>query len=505
VRPVPGTGWGEYRTPIVGICDGDTGKVSIIEECVPNSITGRGCIGSNGLQTYQPRITTQDCTPIIYGSRWSPQTVSGCVDGRSTISETCIVTEDPTGVNGCVALDGLVYRLYNVGDVRTWEVECIPLTPLVPPGVWLSNGVSTPSYTGIYNMGNDDCIVDELPPLTGQVPGWSIGGSPSTSNTSPFNLLSEGYRVMDMVCSAPQRCTNLSSSITINGQTCIDTIPPEPIPSDVNPIICGAIHPSVITPCRYRPLSSISFGVGTAIDVMANSLFLFIQGGRTIIPIQTPPLTSNPQVKRLFDWNNSPTAPLDDVSLCYVDPSTDTRDGCTNQQVSFNTGMMSVLGVKSVETDGSGMTTSILTNLPGTYTGWMRTDNTSSFLYTQAVSVPSGFGSLSIDAQVFRIELLSTLDPTPVSGYPITCKGTIRVNVKDMNGDSIRVPSINTVVDPSVDEWISMDDIDMLLFSLDTEMCTRSLRGLGNCNLLYDVIPTPPDTQIYCQAPLLTV
>lgn len=473
------------------------------QECIPDPVTLRGCITSNNIQSYESKITQSPCTPITFRSVWSDDVYGICSPDTSLIdvTKTCIISGDGiNGINGCTSSGQGGTVSYNVGESVSWVEECIPLAPINPLGMWKGNGSFTPSFTGQYAP-EENC---------------NIEGDPQ------YGILSEGYTITDMTCDT--RCTNLVSTQYINGQICNPTIPQMnilgrrdtlthtdiirrftqyKIPSDINPIICGAVVPEVIAPCRYRPLT-VSYG-NSNIDILASSIILLLlPGNRTITSIQTPSLISNPQIKRLYDWGNMSTDPLGDTPLTYIDPAVETLNVCNGSQISFNTGILFMLGPRSVNTSIEEMECVIGAMIPSTYNGWMKTGIGNTLFWTQAKDTPISQGTMSFDTQLFKINVISALDPTPQPGYPIGCKGRITLSIRDVSNNRIWLPSIDGLIEPNIIEpLVSLDSVDAILFPLDTQLCTRSLRDTNRCNLM--IAPKDPELpDVYCQAPLLT-
>jgi hypothetical protein len=61
-------GYGTYGPEILGLCKtssglcSDTGSQTITQQCIPNPITGFGCLDKDGNQTFSPKVSNQNCT-----------------------------------------------------------------------------------------------------------------------------------------------------------------------------------------------------------------------------------------------------------------------------------------------------------------------------------------------------------------------------------------------------------------------------------------------------------
>jgi hypothetical protein len=60
-------GYGTYGPPVLGLCKtssglcSDTGSQTVTQQCIPNPITGLGCLDKDGNQTFSPKVSNQNC------------------------------------------------------------------------------------------------------------------------------------------------------------------------------------------------------------------------------------------------------------------------------------------------------------------------------------------------------------------------------------------------------------------------------------------------------------
>lgn len=116
--------------------------------CTPNPTTGKGCLDSNGKQTFQNEVIRVPCTPICFTSVWSDITETPCsvysdVEGTTlAVDQSCFnnnpqeftyekltrtcVARDLEGTNGCVKQDG---SLAVLGEVETILTSCETIPP----------------------------------------------------------------------------------------------------------------------------------------------------------------------------------------------------------------------------------------------------------------------------------------------------------------------------------------------------------------------------------------
>jgi hypothetical protein len=114
-------GVGYYDEPNVGECmpvnPGQSlchqpGVRTVVRRCIPNSVTSRGCVTSQGM-TYDMKVEEETCVPLCRASIWSSVVSSGCTrpplppegcytsnTGTLTRSQTC-VPNDAFGTNTC--------------------------------------------------------------------------------------------------------------------------------------------------------------------------------------------------------------------------------------------------------------------------------------------------------------------------------------------------------------------------------------------------------------------
>lgn len=509
----PGAGFGVYGPVQEGVCGADGTRIDV-QECFPSITTGRGCI-NDGIQTFAPKVFTTPCTQQNQISVWETE-LGPCIDVspdplvpifQQTNRKTC-VPKDPTGVNGCLNVERLPNGVpgivpYNIGDVITWTQTCTPLTPIEPPGYWLyQDATSTPTFQNQFSS-LPDCQID-------------------ASLDPTYSILTEGYARFPMTCStgSDSGCFQLVPTEYRNGQICNPVLPDpasvldQTLPETVNPILCNTVPPpgatpgatpTVILPCRLRPSNIIDFGFGPDINVLSNSAFLMVlPGGYTISSIQTPALQSNPQVKRFFDWMNTATDATADTPLVWLNPAIDTRVGCTPQEISFNTGLLSMVGIRSIASPTVISEAVIGTMIPSSYRGWLKVVDGIG-VWTEASAAYITPGLFSNMAQHFSITILAPLDPTPPPGYPTTSYGTLRVRIRTLDNQPILIPSVQMVVGGATGQYKSLEDVNLLLFALNTELCTRSLRDQFNCTLLFGTpVPPPINPTPICEPPLLT-
>jgi len=118
-----------------GLCD-ETGIITISQPCVPNSITGRGCLDENGFQTFSDKIIKQSCRPVCQKSIWLNEGITPCtVDNRGptvcvtrgttgTQTQTLLcIGHDTVGVNNCNTVQ--IVPIVGIGGVTGTSPQTI--------------------------------------------------------------------------------------------------------------------------------------------------------------------------------------------------------------------------------------------------------------------------------------------------------------------------------------------------------------------------------------------
>ena len=197
--------YGTYETQLTsdcvndsGLC-GDPGTQVITEECVPNSVTGYGCLTDDisPVQTFADRITKKSCSVTCKKQVWKTLSVSKClvdtqdlcvprgVHGNRTTTLQC-VPNDGSGINTCSYLCGSHpesdinipkcrigdtvnsghITLFNIGDQITYVDPCEDfLNPIC--GIWgMKDAEPAVSSTGVegYNTITSKCQINPVVP-----------------------------------------------------------------------------------------------------------------------------------------------------------------------------------------------------------------------------------------------------------------------------------------------------------------------------------------------------
>ena len=505
-------GYGTWSQPIPGFCTNEsrkcteTGARKVTEICIPNTITGRGCLLENGDQTFNPRITVEECNVVCRSSVWDTfenscilnKTCASTGDvGVKTTVKTC-VPNDNTGINACVEVEYLPLdtggvtpslKQYNVGDVIVGQTGCTNYSTL-PCGIWQAtlnnvNYTTTPLF-GTYNT-SSECQISVTPKYGNLQEGYTpnpmtcVTGRGNITPTDSTPSLNECLLLSNFPQSG-QRCNNnfISPSDVING-----TVPADDI------VMCngtyGGNNPKFLSPCRYFPDDIVDYGQGETMNILVSSFGLLITpDNRVIIPSQSPSTQGN--ISRLFDWRSSTLSGLQDVPISLIDYNINFRDTCTPEDIVFNTGLLTLFGIRNV-INSTTIETIISTIISTDFIGWLSikvVDGKRVAYWEQAPTAYDSPGTISTDAERFQVQINSPIDKTPLVGYPNTYIGSVNITIKTVNWEDIYVPTLQTLFGGDTD-YILLNNITILLFSTNTSLCTRSLYGPKNCNLLHSL------------------
>ena len=543
----PETGFGTFSEPLTGPCMvpsglcSEQGERTITQTCIPNSTTGKGCIGPDGKQTYNLLVTRELCNIACRSSIWqdiTPDTAM-CIlldDNDEPIPpDVCIlpdqrgtrrrmlkcIAQDTTGPNACTSL----------------EIRQI-IGPTGVPGDF--NQVVTYSIGNIVEVNelcddfpNSTCGDWELVQPFNRDPTKPIGSEDTISacsfdtflipavgctveKISTWNDLREGYLGQPMGCVIPEETGNFAVIPTFSDpQLKICEILDRPIcsktgvsPSQIidesllanfNPLKCANVlappdvsnNPQCVRACRLDTVTT-SVGIKEFKPILGKVMIMEIPDFYLSV-YQTP--RTDGKLIQFSDQVASPEADLDDVPLFYVGfPGTcmeskncPSRNGCTTDQIQYDSSLMFVLAPRRAS--GNKLICQIMIMIDGSYLGWLTVDNSSLVstqkigLWRQAYTKYKGFGINTNVAQEFEITINEPFVPENGEGTqesnPPKLEGTIELTIKKLNGQSIPVLD-------SLGAIKTLDNIKALVFNQDVQIGTRIDRCKGNCNILHD-------------------
>ena len=357
------------------------GTKNIISECIPNEISGYGCLNGRK-QSYDIIIDHKPCQTVRKHSVWefldtgpcsipeiSPDqfissTTSGtrerrlkCVALDPTANEAtteCTFIElqeliGPSGIPGSANL----LSVFNIDDIVTITESCADYkNPNC--GFWTQIDPETTTDIGPCNFPNrsslvliDNCIVD---------------------TSDQFNDLKEGYSVDQLGCKVgdeitvppqndPQSKVCLPFSPELDQCSDFEVFPDQianaSLPTDFNATSCFySENPTCIKPCK---LDYVTQEVGsTKLNSILDKLLILTLDSDCgqnsaeyfVSPVQTP--ASDNLVIPFRDVNLSSTANLDVNPLFFIDKELAEEEaqerGCTLDEIIFNTSTLFSLG-----------------------------------------------------------------------------------------------------------------------------------------------------------------
>ncbi len=376
--------YGEYVTSFTGVCESEVcgqneGSQIVIQKCIPNETTGRGCLFSDGTQHFNTITTNVPCSKKCNSFEWQLQSESKCMLptdncvlpgtlGSRESTYVC-VRADLEGPNQCVAsnLDpSASFQQFFLGDTFTLTKSCTDFPNAVCN---VLNCRFNPVLTALPNC--------------------------ETQSSSPFNILQEGVIYEDLGQGSSTGCSTLliTPDDIINGT----------IPADYNPFICpnsknkGA---SCAAACRSFPFPGVIFV--DDLDFLYGNYFL----------VRIPDVGYLAPSRGLI---GSSLNSIDDVSLMIFTFDLG-KPGCTQDEVEFSTAVIFAIGPR-----GSGLYQLILT-INTSYLGFLGSEPS----WKQALNIYNGPGITSNVAEEFQVQLIdeNTISIKTSSGESIAVNST---------------------------------------------------------------------------------
>lgn len=523
----PSSGFGVWGEGVVGPCITTTpndcdkpGVQTTVQLCLPDPITGRGCLDEGHMQTFAPKVTTSSCRVQCLLSGWT-ETTSQCMGpgncpppgsaGVRRVTRRC-ERVGSQGVNNCTLLEEVelpggagiqhLTRSYSPGDVvvseelcydydrytcGTWVVDLpgvlgdsVP-TPVVGP----SRLTPTPTFEGPYIL-SSSCV-------TGDDPAYSV--LEEGLLTVPMSCLSQsGSLVTPTDLDPPSSECPVLTPDAYDGQWCETTVvTPDQVRTlvvspDYHPVVCAGIYggnnPKVVSPCRYLPDLPFDYGRGEDLNLLISSvLLLFTEDGSVLAPLQSPHTGSS--VLPLSDYGSSSSDDLRDVQLVALQASNLGDGQCTPESLAYNTGVLLVLGPRSLHGE-TGCIANVAAVISIRFRGWLGTEvleSRASLIWEQASNGYLSPGHTSATAARFVVELTGPIDRRQPSGYPNTSRGVAPLHIRGEDGSTLWVPTLRAALEGS-GEMRNLESASAILFSPETEICTRAIHGSGSCNLL---------------------
>ena len=494
-------------------CEGG-GTRTVTETCMP-TVRGVGCLNDQGKQVYGTRAVVQECQPVCQVSVFqiidegtcvvpgipSSTCVEAGMTGTRTTTSQCVINESE-GVNMCTRVEvvpilgptgvpGFADQLivYQVGETITETENCTDyVNPICGDWVFIE---PAPLNTTVCQA-NKNIFLQDI---------CNLGDVLNPLATT----LIEGYAIEALECSTGS--SNPEGDPSLNPTpNCVQLVPPECSDTVVDPttvaagtfdpaflgIQCAGINsdldrPGCMSLCRKQnPDPAIYSGIGAGgFTQLLTSLILIRVPGRGYLNVeQSPPVDQLGVVHRdtiPFATTDGNLSPLQLIDL----DATDGRD-CAMEERQFATSSLLRLAFRE-EINDTTVLTQIAITQSSDYVGWMVMNDTSNPQWLKMQTDYGEEGILAKDAPQFQVIINSPFVDEQLSGFPANMLGTIRISLKTATGGNLVVPliDINRAGDTIVGNF-TLNNVEALLFPLDTDLATRSDRELGNCNLQYD-------------------
>lgn len=367
-------GYGYYANPLINTCRSETGyctdagKQDIIQTCIPNATTGRGCLNSKGSQTFRTKISSQVCIPQCRQSIWfvanttdsgicTPKTGVTGEGASATLIDTCIdvgtlgfyrrqlecVMHDQVGTNGCITdvppgyvvsdpkctLDtsGTVLTCL-VGGKTEQIVDCVPDESKFPPcgtfGAADTGATTTHGCTSGFSFNPEDVCYS-----------LETGGETPALLSGIDKLYNFGYTLETLTCldyigssiTAPvnskcKRPTSCKTSIQSGSGSILEEF--QAVNTSDKIYSCIGTTTSCVKPCMYFNVGEFllagSGPFGAWIDILQYPVFIKIDGTYDLSVANVPcPGTNGKYMSSEISTGQVPT----DLSDCFGDPAGD--------------------------------------------------------------------------------------------------------------------------------------------------------------------------------------
>lgn len=515
--------FGKYDDIIIGQCVSTTGLCTDkgirhnIQNCIPNPITGKGCILNNGTQSFDSLIYTESCNITCYSAVW--QKISN--------NEVCIPPADPDNPNISPALTGqCLPRLSNTNTKylgrKTLTYQCVQHDPTGPnncTNVFLENIVGPTGVTGLlpllktYNIGDTIDIIENCDPIISNpiCGNWTICNTNDNYIFSPncvvsggnitINLYKEGLLYNTSGCqlensevlvfnnSQPITHKCLQNPNNINCNT--DNFTTDNVPQSIidNPFVCSNTYnnsnisnnPVCVQLCRLYPTAQVS--LSTNLDILINNPFIMFNNNNYLSGYQLP-RTDNIQsiLSNMYEPNNifpSSNISLNNTGLLAINLGYKTngnKPNCSDENLAFSTSIVSNLSFNSVINNNQ-ITAKILMNIPPIFTGWLTT-NSNNPQWTQLQNQYNGPGFNYSSAPIYTITVINPFVNQSVVGYPNSI-GTMTIRISNLDNSSLNdIPHVNGGM------INFFDTIDIIVFNYNTfSYSSRSITNNNSCSL----------------------
>ena len=555
----PTSDFGQYGPEIKSNCTNSTGNcndpgtLTVTQNCIPHPVTGRGCQGKDGKQTFSPLTYTETCKLACQSSYWNPLPTStmcippgidtpglnpspdcdfslpslpscippGIVGKRRTYLQC--TPNDENGTNSCIRTESSLYTS-PAGDTGL-----MPRSVLYPPGEVITINEPCTDFA-IPTCGDWSFVQPEQQSVVPVTPSMFI--APCTFNlfmppieecivndsgmNGGFDVLSDGWITTPMSCvftgndgvqrvitpsdtdSSYPRCEVLSPPTCNSTPVKASDIVDERLDIETfNPLMCPGVNssrdnPTCIAPCRYLP-ESLSIGQGQFDSLLLR--YFYGVAGSDVISAQCVVDLSCP-----FPSDNA-----NDIPLRAIRPPSE-----GSEIFEFNTSVMMFFAPREY-TPMVGNTPAVLSGpiqmvIGKSLVGWLATKEQNGMLigyWTQQRVVYGGPGISSSEAETFDITLDSAFQPETSPELPRTFLGRQIITVRK-NGRDILIPNGTTIDEIAMSIGIgsvpTMTKMVLSVFSSNVVLSNRpSFNGdtVINTDTVVDTNVTQEETNMF--------
>lgn len=427
--PVSTEGYGvwvkeEGRCRAKGQYCSEGGYKEVINRCIPNPETNRGCItpGTRFTQTYETIVTQEDCPTQCYIQRWFPISTSECINGLRETTYRCELN-DPTGMNRCTNYEYIEYGTgvfpvleeYKLGDELKVKETCTQnngssVPPIPNQGVWV--------------------LVERNVPLDMYV---EADKAPIYNNTWEYQPLS--------YCAAPDYLQEGKADLYVG---CLADgyvyVPSDQTHPQAPTCLPYANVPDKSIACRLLPkYNTLEFN--TIEQFLLDNFGLFIQNNN--LGFVTPRNLPSPYMDNPFPLNETFTnymniySVMSDVPM-MVYPLVPSLSPGDNDKITFQSGAYFYI-VPQSKTLGNNRYR-IVCLLGDGFRGYLKTDKNNTLFWEQGSRGPGLPGRLFAEAQVFLVYFNKVIgEEMTYMAYIYTEKGD-EVNALNFKDESKLVP-----------------------------------------------------------------
>lgn len=472
--------------------DCQNSKQTVTYNCIPNSLTNRGCqwrdfpnqsyVDKHQLtgQTYDSVVLIQDCLQQPNSSRWEETNVGTCQynpespfgSDQATIKTTysCVKVAN-SGLNACQYFGSAFYGgPSGSGAIPTWTVANVGDTYARYQRCTLPNAND---FSGQWVVVNPE-IYTSLPHDT-LIPSQNVDYRTAPVQPDTYfprnecwvppgqvaeNSLKEGSLNYPVGCLANDQLYFPSDQAT-------PTANPQSGFDGCRPYLEDPVAPSNFSVCRYLPVSLEPI---TEIDDLASKYGIMILPTDDVVTAINLPVSSGTVQAPLINATNlftqfNTVSPLNTTPLVTFQPPGEDQVGCTPEDVILASSTKFIMAFRE-QLVGNVFKFQIGLLLDSGVPGWMGVDDEGMGRWIQSRQVAGGPGLLSDDAAEFKVTLIQSGDSdgpfTPGSGV----QGWYEMTIQTMDDQDVYAQITEDL--ELVPQRVKLENVKLYLFHLDS-------------------------------------